>query len=114
MFSIIFSVLFASSFAYPDVRVDDLVSGWRASVRTSYAWCRSGNFELKFKEYFTEPRGWCLLTEIAAKMYSEADDNKAIDAQSYTSSGTGDSQFEIVKGGPTGICIRRVDTPCSG
>lgn len=106
----IFSLLFASSFAYPDVRVENKVYGWTASVRTSYAWCSSGNFKINFGEYFLEYRGWCLLTEVAATMYQG---NKAVDACSYTSSGTGYSQFEIVEGGPTGFCVRRVDTQCS-
>lgn len=104
-------MLFASSFAYPDLRVDQLVRGWRASVRTSYAGCGSGNFELNFGEYFIEYRGWCLLTEIAVKMYN---DTVGVDAWPYTSSGTGYSQFEIVSGSHKGFCVRRVDTECSG
>lgn len=103
-------MLFASAFAYPDVRVENKIPGWVASVRTSYAWCSSGNFKIKYGEYILEPRGWCLLTEVAATMYQG---DQAINACSYISSGTGYSQFEIVEGGLKGFCVRRVDTECS-
>lgn len=96
--------------AYPDVRVENKVHGWIAAVRTSYAWCSSGNFVIKFGDYILEPRGWCLLTEVAATMYQG---DKAVDACSYTSSGTGYSQFEIVEEGSKGFCVKRVDTGCS-
>lgn len=65
---------------------------------------------IKYSEYIIEPRGWCLLTEVAATMYQG---DKAVDACSYISSGTGYSQFEIVEGGSKRFCVKCVDTQCS-
>lgn len=97
------------------MRVDQNVPGWRASVRTSYAGCSSGNHELNYGEHFTEPRGGCLLTKVHATMFQG---DEAVDAWSYTSSGTAYSHFQIVNGSEdsTGyrFCVRRADTPCRG
>lgn len=113
-FSRFFCILLASSFAYPNLRLDQLVANWTVSGTTSYALCRSGRFDdLKYGEYFLEYRGACLLTQISAVMHN-LEGNKAVRASSYTSTGTGYSQFEIVEGGPTGFCVRRLGTECQG
>lgn len=106
------SVLVSSSLAvYPAVRVDQTVAGWTANVRTSYAMCHSGDFKLNYGEFHVEPRGYCLLTHVAARMFNG---NKSISALPYTSTGTSYSHFEIVKGGPRGFCVRRIGTQCAG
>lgn len=110
-----FFIVFATPtiLGYPDVRVDQLIPGWTAKGRTSYASCRSGNFELEFGQSFYEYRGWCLVTGITAVLYKN---NEAIRARSYWSSGTGYSQFEIVaerQNDTNSFCVRRVDTYCS-
>lgn len=94
--------------SYPDVRIDNLVSGWKVKGRTSYAGCSSGNFELEFGESFSEYRGACLLTYITAILLKE---DEYIRADPYWSSGTAYSQFEIVQQGSR-YCVRRVGTNC--
>lgn len=98
-----------SSFAYPDLRIDNLVPGWSATGRTSYVACSSGDFEIEFGAYHTEYRGSCLLTEIQAVLYNSEKD-KTIRPQPYYSTGTSDSQFEIVEEDAENFSIRRVTT----
>lgn len=106
----IFSVLFASSSAYQDVRITNKVPGWTASVQTTYPGCSSGNFVIRPNEHISEYRGWCLLTKITATMYQG---DQVVYACSYTSSGTGYSQFDIVEEGPNRFCVLHVGTDCS-
>lgn len=100
---------FVLSNAYPSVRIDQRVYGWRASGRTTYVACSGGKFELEFSEPFDEYRGACLLTDITAVMYRG---NQSVRARPYECSGTSYSQFEIVADGPASFCIRRVGTEC--
>lgn len=112
MFSSSSSVLisiWASAFAYPDLRVDNRVAGWKANGRATYAACRTGDFELYFGETFTEFRGGCLLTDVEATLFKG---DRSIRARPYSSSGTAFSQFEIVDEGNDNFCIRRVGTAC--
>lgn len=109
-YSRIFSVFFASSIAYQDVRIENKVHGWIASAQTAYAGCSPGNFVIKPDEHISEPRGWCLLTKISAAMFKG---DEVVYACSYTSSGTGYSQFQIVEEGPNRFCVVRVGTDCS-
>lgn len=97
------------SLAYPDLTIDFNIPGWLASGRTSYAGCRSGDFEVGNGTTHTEWRGGCLLTEIQAVVYR---DGRSVRARPYQSSGTGYSQFEIVPDGGDNFCIRRVGTSC--
>lgn len=108
-FSVLFASLFVSSFAYPDVRIDFSVPGWSATGRTIYAACRQGQFDITYGNYHVEWRGECLLTEIQADVHG---DGKTIRARPYKSSGTGYSQFEIVREDGDDFCIRRVGTSC--
>lgn len=71
--------------AYPNVRIDQRIPGWKASGFISYAWCGSTNFELEFGEYTNDSRGGCLLTYISADMIKG---NQSIRTIPYRSSGT--------------------------
>lgn len=95
--------------AYPDVRVDQGVSGWRASGSVHYAWCSRGNFELEFGQHFEESRGACLVIRVTA-MLIKGNESVRTDPD-YTSSGTAYSHFEIVEGGRR-FCVQRVGTRC--
>lgn len=103
------AAVLATSYGYPEVRVDQRVPGWKANGRVSYAACRTGNFEIYFGETFNEFRGGCLLTDIEAVMFK---DDRSVRARPYSSSGTAYSQFEIVQEGPEDFCIRRIGTQC--
>lgn len=92
---------------YPDVRIDNLVSGYSASGRTSYAWCASGDFNIASGDSYVESRGLCLLSGIEAIMKNGTHN---IRAQGYRSSGTAYSQFEIVAMGIDHFKVRRVGT----
>lgn len=107
--SVLIASLLASTFAYPDLRVDNRVSGWKANGRATYAACRTGDFELYFGETFTEFRGGCLLTDVEATLFK---DGRSVRARPYYSSGTAYSQYEIVDEGNENFCIRRVGTEC--
>lgn len=96
-----------NTYSYPDVRIDHLVPGYKASGRTSYALCHSGDYELEFGKSHMEWRGICLLTEITAILKNETHN---IRAKSYLSSGTSYSQFEIVQIGTDEFEVRRVDS----
>lgn len=98
--------------AYPDTRVDNLVPGWHASGRISYAWCKARDFELDYLEHVLDPRGACLLIRITAIMIK---DGQHIRAKDYVSSGTAYATFEIVTwpSGEKPFCVRRVGTQCS-
>lgn len=97
--------------SYPDVRVDNLVPGWHASVHLSYAWCRGSDYEIEPGNYILDWRGACLLIRITAIMKK---DGQFIRAKDYVSSGTAYSTFEIVTwtSGQQPFCVRRVGTQC--
>lgn len=81
---------------YPNVIVtNNIPDDWIASGKVVYSFCATGNFEnLKYKEYFTDWRGACLIREVSATVVKG---NQSIHAASYWSSGTGYSNFEIVR-----------------
>lgn len=98
--------------AYPPVRVDHLVPGWKASGRISYAWCNARDFQLEHGEHVLDRRGACLLIRITAVMTK---DDQSIRASDYVSSGTAFATFEIVPwpSGEKPFCVRRVGTECT-
>lgn len=96
--------------SYPAVRVDNLVPGWHASGRISYAWCKGRDFELEYGEHVLDSRGACLLLRITAVMKK---DGQNIRTSDYSSSGTAYATFEIVPSGETSFCVRRVGQQCS-
>lgn len=96
--------------SYPAVRVDNLVPGWRASGRISYAWCKGRDFELGPGDHVLDSRGACLLIRITAVMKK---DDQIIRTSDYVSSGTAYATFEIVPSGEQKFCVRRVGQQCS-
>lgn len=108
--SLLIASLFASTFAYPDTRIDQRIPGWKANGRVTYAACRPGDYQIDFGDTHTEWRGACLITEVSAVMTKDGQSKRA---RPYWSSGTSYSQYEIVDDPKWGFCVRRVGSECS-
>ncbi|XP_031633713.1 uncharacterized protein LOC116347293 [Contarinia nasturtii] len=89
---------------YPNVRIENRATGYRAKGRVSYPGCSSDDYELQYGENTDIWRAGCLITQITAVLWKGENNTRAT---SYISSGTSYSQFEIVPVG-NGFVVQRV------